>query len=36
MSGQWQYQSRIDVAEEHAETLRSHPGASALSPLRPS
>ena len=33
MSGQWQYQLRIDVAEEHAERLRSQPGDPALAPL---
>ena len=33
MSEQWQYQLRIDVAEEHAERLRSQPGDPALAPL---
>ena len=33
MTEQWQYQLRIDVAEEHAERLRSQPGDPALAPL---
>lgn len=33
MSGQWQYQVRVDVAEEHAETVRSRPDDPALAPL---
>ena len=33
MSEQWQYQLRIDVAEEHAERLHSQPGDPALAPL---
>jgi hypothetical protein len=34
MTQQWQYQLRIDVAEEHAENLRSRPdGDPALAPL---
>jgi hypothetical protein len=33
MSEQWQYQLRIDVAEAHAEVLRSHPDDPALAPL---
>ena len=33
MSEQWQYQLRIDVAEGHAEALRSRPKRPALRPL---
>ena len=33
MSEHWQYQLRIDVADEHAERLRSQPGDPALAPL---
>ena len=33
MSEHWQYQLRIDVADEHAEKLRSQPGDPALAPL---
>ena len=33
MSEQWQYQIRIDVAEEHAEALRSRPEEPAVAPL---